>query len=125
MVFPIGILQSFCQNSWIRLLRLTSLKEALLQRFVTSIGKIEKAGQTCRFGINESFCNFAKVAFTQHYTWQNFGSRVLRLVNNCLESICKMQYSGTLKYYSPSVTHGKILVHEHCVYAVIHKTQYS
>ena len=30
-----------------------------------------------------------KIVFTQRYTWQNFASRVLRLVNNCIESIYK------------------------------------
>ena len=39
---PIRILQDFCQNSWNNLLRLISLKEALLQRFVTRTGNIEK-----------------------------------------------------------------------------------
>ena len=33
----------------------------------------------------------AKVVFTQRYALQNFGSRVLYLVNNCVESIYKTQ----------------------------------
>ena len=31
-----------------------------------------------------------KIVFTQRYTWQNFASIVLRLVNNCVESIYKI-----------------------------------
>ena len=36
-----------------------------------------------------------KVLFTNHYTWQNFCLRLLRLVNNCAESIYKAQKSET------------------------------
>ena len=36
-----------------------------------------------------------KVLFTDRYTWQNFRLRLLRLVNNCIESIYKTQKSKT------------------------------
>ena len=32
-----------------------------------------------------------KIVFTQRYTWQNFASQVLRLVNNRVESTCLIQ----------------------------------
>ena len=40
---------------------------------------------------NKYFCG--KVLFTHRYTWWNFCLRLLRLVNNCLESIYKTQKS--------------------------------
>ena len=48
---------------------------------------------------------FDKVLFTDRYTWQNLRLRLLRLVNNCVESIYKTQKSKTK--FLPCVTVGE------------------
>ena len=46
-----------------------------------------------------------KVLFTDRYTWQNFCLRLLRLLNNCVESIYNTQKSKTKVL--PCVTVGE------------------
>ena len=50
--------------------------------------------QNSLFTANPLLLNIStKELFTDRYAWQNFCLRLLRFVNNCIESIYKMQNS--------------------------------
>ena len=52
----------------------------------------------------------AKVLFTDCCRWQNFHSSLLRLVNNCVESIYKTQKTSTKVLPSATVGEFSLLI---------------